>query len=49
MPAYYLIGAGVVGAISIYFARESARKPLPGSPPSVADEQEAKDLVSSGS
>lgn len=47
MPAYYLMAAGVIGAISIYFTRESARRPLPGSAPSVATDQEAKDLVAS--
>lgn len=44
-PGYYLIAAGVVGLISVYFLKESAGKPLDGSPPAVATEQEARDLV----
>jgi MHS family proline/betaine transporter-like MFS transporter len=28
-PAYYLMIAGVIGAVCIFFVRESARKPLP--------------------
>ena len=35
MPAYYLIFTSVIGAVAIYFLRESAQKPLPGSMPSV--------------
>lgn len=45
MPGYYLIGAGIIGAISIYVAGESARKPLPGSAPAAGSEDEAKELV----
>jgi MHS family proline/betaine transporter-like MFS transporter len=44
-PAYYLMGTSVVGAIAIYFLRESARRPLPGSMPSVDTPAEARDLV----
>jgi MHS family proline/betaine transporter-like MFS transporter len=29
-PAYYLMIAGVIGAICVFFLRESARRPLPG-------------------
>ncbi|MFI5611891.1 MFS transporter [Amycolatopsis sp. NPDC051903] len=32
-PAWYLMIAGAIGAVCIYFVRESARKPLPGSAP----------------
>lgn len=44
-PAYYLVGISIVGAIVIFFLRESAGKPLPGSMPSVATVGEAKELV----
>ncbi|BAS12481.1 proline/betaine transporter [Arthrobacter sp. Hiyo8] len=44
-PAYYLMGTSIVGAIGIYFLRESARRPLPGSMPSVDTEAEARELV----
>lgn len=30
-PAYYLMIAGVIGGICVFFMRETARKPLPGS------------------
>ncbi|MDI2031373.1 MFS transporter [Saccharopolyspora sp. TS4A08] len=39
-PGYYLIGAGVIGAIGIWFAQESAGRPLPGSPASAAPDEE---------
>lgn len=45
MPAYYLMFTSAIGAVGIYFLRESAQKPLPGSMPSVATEAEAKELV----
>ena len=45
MPAFYLIGTSLVGAIAIYFLRESANRPLPGSMPSVNTENEAHELV----
>ncbi|MFI5084853.1 MAG: MFS transporter [Actinomycetales bacterium] len=45
MPAYYLMATSLIGAIAIYFLKESAQKPLPGSMPSVDTEEEAKDLV----
>lgn len=45
MPAYYLMLTSTIGAIGIYFLRESAQKPLPGSMPSVATEEEALELV----
>lgn len=47
-PAYYLIAAGVIGAISVYFTRESANQPLPGSGPAVYTEEEARELVEAG-
>ncbi|GAA2364121.1 glycine betaine/L-proline transporter ProP [Saccharopolyspora halophila] len=45
-PGYYLIAAGVIGAIGIWFTEESAGRPLPGSAPVTADEDEAR--VSAG-
>jgi MFS transporter, MHS family, proline/betaine transporter len=45
MPAYYLMATSIVGAIAIYFLKESAQKPLPGSMPSVDSVAEAKELV----
>ncbi|MET4619278.1 MHS family proline/betaine transporter-like MFS transporter [Arthrobacter sp. 2762] len=47
MPAYYLMGTSIVGAIAIYFLRESAQRPLPGSMPSVDTAAEARELVAS--
>jgi MHS family proline/betaine transporter-like MFS transporter len=46
-PAYYLMATSVVGAIAIYFLREPARRPLPGSMPSVDTEAEAQELIAS--
>jgi MHS family proline/betaine transporter-like MFS transporter len=34
-PAWYLMGAGVIGAIGMWFTKESANQPLLGSPPAV--------------
>ncbi|BCW51883.1 MFS transporter [Arthrobacter sp. StoSoilB13] len=45
MPAYYLMATSIVGAIAIYFLRESAQRPLPGSMPSVDTTAEARELV----
>jgi len=44
-PAYILIFAGVVGALTLPFTREVAGRRLPGSPPAVETEQEARELV----
>lgn len=41
IPAFYLVGSGIVGLIAVYFLRESARQPLAGSPPQVASPEEA--------
>jgi MHS family proline/betaine transporter-like MFS transporter len=41
MPAYYLMGAAVVGIISVLALHETARRPLPGSAPSVSTKAEA--------
>ncbi len=45
MPAYYLMATSAIGAVAIYFLKESARRPLPGSMPSVDTQEEAKELV----
>ncbi|MBB5641511.1 MFS transporter [Cryobacterium roopkundense] len=45
MPAYYLMGTSLIGAIAIFFLKESANRPLPGSMPSVNTDEEAVDLV----
>lgn len=45
MPAYYLMGAAVIGAISVMALPESARQPLKGSPPAVASHREAHALA----
>ncbi|UOD81559.1 MFS transporter [Paenarthrobacter ureafaciens] len=45
MPAYYLMATSIVGGIAIFFLRESAKRPLPGSMPSVDTEAEARELV----
>ncbi|CAD6559934.1 Proline/betaine transporter [Paraburkholderia hiiakae] len=41
MPAYYLMGAAVIGIISVLALHETARRPLPGSAPSVSTKAEA--------
>lgn len=45
MPAYYLMLTSAAGAIAIFFLKESANKPLPGSMPSVDTPEEARELV----
>ncbi|SKC51246.1 MFS transporter [Okibacterium fritillariae] len=44
-PAFYLIATSIVGAIAIFFMKESAKRPLPGSMPSVETDAEAQELV----
>jgi MHS family proline/betaine transporter-like MFS transporter len=48
VPAYILMAAGLVGAVSVWFTPEIAGKRLPGSGPSVATEQEARAIVEAG-
>jgi MHS family proline/betaine transporter-like MFS transporter len=48
VPAYILMIAGVVGAVAVWFTPEVAGKPLPGSGPSVATEEEARAIVEAG-
>ncbi|XLE09690.1 glycine betaine/L-proline transporter ProP [Streptomyces sp. Pv4-95] len=45
MPAYYMMAAAVIGGIAVLLMSESARKPLPGSPPAVETEAEARELA----
>jgi MFS transporter, MHS family, proline/betaine transporter len=45
VPAYMLIFAGLVGAVTLLFTPEVAGKRLPGSGPSVESEQEARELA----
>jgi MHS family proline/betaine transporter-like MFS transporter len=47
-PGYYLVAAGLVGLISALLLAESARRPLVGSRPAVATEQEARALLAAG-
>ncbi|HEV2544989.1 MAG TPA: MFS transporter [Methylobacterium sp.] len=44
-PAYYLMIAGAIGAVSILLIREPNGTSMWGSPPAAASEQEAHDLV----
>jgi MHS family proline/betaine transporter-like MFS transporter len=45
VPAYMLIFAGLVGAVTLLFTPEVAGKRLPGPGPSVESEQEARELA----
>ncbi len=45
MPGYYLMAAGIIGLITVYTLRETARKPLKGSGPAVASKAEAHRLI----
>ncbi|WP_251076632.1 glycine betaine/L-proline transporter ProP [Streptomyces sp. NBC_01525] len=45
MPAYYMMAAAVIGGIAVWRMSESARKPLPGSPPAVETEAEAREVI----
>ncbi|AJC46187.1 glycine betaine/L-proline transporter ProP [Xanthomonas sacchari] len=47
VPAYYLMGAAVIGIATMAFVRETAGLPLRGSPPAVASEDEAHALLRS--
>lgn len=42
VPGVVLVVAGLVGAVSVYALRERAGRPMPGSPPTAADEDEAR-------
>ncbi|MGG2463289.1 glycine betaine/L-proline transporter ProP [Streptomyces sp. RGM 3693] len=45
VPAYYMMAAAVIGGIAVLLMSESAGKPLPGSPPAVETEAEARQLT----
>lgn len=46
IPAYYLIFASVIGIVVVtLFVKNTSGKPLRGSPPVVADEQEIKEVI----
>ena len=47
-PGYYLIAAGIVGAIATWKLTETAGKPLFGGKPSVSSVEEARELVAAG-
>jgi MHS family proline/betaine transporter-like MFS transporter len=44
-PGYYLIAAGVVGAVTLWFLPETNGRPLRGSQPSAGSEEEARELA----
>lgn len=45
MPAYYSMAAALIGVVAVACMRETAQKPLAGSPPSVGTEEEAAEIV----
>ncbi|MEV1020818.1 glycine betaine/L-proline transporter ProP [Streptomyces sp. NPDC050264] len=47
MPAYYAMAAALVGVIAVACMKETAQKPLEGSPPSVETQEEAAEMVES--
>ncbi|MEN5267790.1 glycine betaine/L-proline transporter ProP [Stenotrophomonas sepilia] len=47
VPAYYLMGAAVIGLVTMLFVKETAGLPLRGSPPAVGCEREAAALLKS--
>jgi MHS family proline/betaine transporter-like MFS transporter len=47
MPAYYAMAAALVGVIAVACMKETAQKPLAGSPPSVETQEEAAEMVES--
>lgn len=44
-PAFLLMAAGIVGLIAVYFTRESARRALPGAPPTATTTEEARETA----
>lgn len=48
MPAFYLMAAGIVGAVAVYFLKEPATRPLPGSNPAATSDEEARALAGPG-
>ena len=47
-PAYYLIAAGVVGAVSVWFLKEPNGRRMWGSAPAAESDDEAEELVGAG-
>ncbi|GAB2465836.1 MFS transporter [Jatrophihabitans fulvus] len=47
-PAYYLMGAGVIGLIAVSFLQEPNGRRMWGSPPAAESPEAARELVSSG-
>ncbi|WP_447037708.1 glycine betaine/L-proline transporter ProP [Streptomyces sp. DSM 118878] len=47
VPAYYSMAAALVGIIAVACMKETAQKPLSGSPPSVETKEEAAEMVES--
>ncbi|MEU0369874.1 glycine betaine/L-proline transporter ProP [Streptomyces sp. NPDC006283] len=45
MPAYYSMAAALVGVIAVACMKETAQRPLDGSPPSVSSKEEAAEMV----
>ncbi|GGV33111.1 glycine betaine/L-proline transporter ProP [Streptomyces spectabilis] len=45
MPAYYSMAAAAVGIVAVACMKETAQRPLSGSPPCVETQEEAADLV----
>ncbi|WP_399090402.1 MFS transporter [Streptomyces sp. BBFR2] len=45
VPAYYTMGAALVGIIAVACMTETAQQPLAGSPPSVATKEEAVEMI----
>lgn len=45
VPGYMLVVAGLIGAVALLFTPEMAGRRLPGSPPSVENEQEARAIA----
>jgi MHS family proline/betaine transporter-like MFS transporter len=45
VPAFFLMATSLIGAVAVWFMKESSQRPLPGSMPSVATEAEAHELV----
>jgi MHS family proline/betaine transporter-like MFS transporter len=44
-PGYYLIGAGLIGVVSVWFTREPRGQRMWGSAPAAASEEEAEELI----
>lgn len=47
-PGYYLIAAGVVGAVTLWFLPETNGRPLRGSKPAASSVEEARELARAG-